>query len=142
MRPPRILVVEDHPDIAVLIQVLLQRVGCEVISAGNGQDALALYAERRPDAVVLDLNLPRLPGWEVCKAIKSQSTTPIVVVTGQTPTEGAAQRLAIGADVYLLKPFKVLTLLAELERLLKLRVARSARPAPSQAARSVPAAPA
>src|SRR5690349_15389588 len=89
-----LLVVEDDPDIADTIARLFDRRGYLVLTASDGAEALDLIAARRPDAVILDIDLPKVDGWQVCRIVKKHPvtrTTPIVLVTAAHPTREAAE---------------------------------------------------
>ena len=112
MGTARILVVDDQPDIIKMLEFLLRGQGYIPLAARDGGEALERFAAEAPDLVLLDLNLPVLPGWEVCRQMKAAADTPIIIITGQAPTELKATQLAPGADAYLLKPFEIDDLLA------------------------------
>jgi DNA-binding response OmpR family regulator len=118
MSPPRILIVDDQPPIITMLQMALKRIDCEVLVAHDGAEALRIFACELPDLVTLDLNMPEVPGWEVCARIKAMASTPVIIITGQVTTELRASELAPGADAYLLKPFDIGDLLANVRRLL------------------------
>jgi DNA-binding response OmpR family regulator len=126
MQQHRVLVVDDQPDIVLLVKMVLKSAGYEVLTATNGQQALEIYEQMKPDVIVLDLNLPLVPGWEVCREIKSRSDTPILIMTGQAPTEGAARNVAQGANVYMVKPFDVDQLVENIQTLLDEQNAKTA----------------
>ena len=120
MATARILVVDDQPDITKMLEFLLRGQGYIPLIARDGGEALARFAAEKPDLVLLDLNLPVLPGWEVCRRMKAAAATPIIVITGQAPTELKATQLAPGADAYILKPFEIDELLAAIHAALHL----------------------
>lgn len=115
---PRILIVDDHPDIMQLLSFIFRSAGYPVLTATRGDDALLEWRNERPDLVVLDINLPGMPGDEVCRQIKAESATPVVIMTGNAVTEIQASQNAPGADLYLLKPFDVMELLDHIPHLL------------------------
>jgi two-component system, OmpR family, phosphate regulon response regulator PhoB len=103
-----ILLVEDDPDIRELVAYKLTRGGFEVIEAADGPAALHAARERRPDAVVLDIQLPRLSGIEVCRQLRAApatATVPIIMLTGAVRLQELEQADAAGATDYLVKPF-------------------------------------
>jgi two-component system, OmpR family, response regulator MtrA len=114
----RILIVDDHPDILQLLTFIFRTAGYPVITAMRGDDALLQWRNEQPDLVVLDINLPGVSGDEVCRQIKAESTTPVVIMTGNAVTEIQASQGAPGADLYLLKPFDVMDLLDQVPQLL------------------------
>ncbi len=115
---PCVLIADDQPDITRMLKIVLKNAHFEVLIAEDGVQALAVFAAEQPDIVILDLNMPRIPGWEVCRQIKAQSDTPILIITGLPPTELKASQLAPGADAYLIKPFDIATLLEHVGALL------------------------
>ena len=101
----KILVVDDEPALVRLVEQVLTQGGYEVIKANNGQEALRLMYEVRPDMVLLDVVMPRMDGWETCSRIREISDVPVIIMTGQKNTEEDIVRgLDYGADEYLLKP--------------------------------------
>ncbi|HYF64226.1 MAG TPA: response regulator [Herpetosiphonaceae bacterium] len=115
---PRILIVDDHPDILHLLTFIFRSAGYPVLTATRGDDALREWRAERPDLVVLDINLPGVSGDEICRRIKAESNTPVVIMTGNAVTEIQASQGAPGADLYLLKPFDVMDLLDQVPHLL------------------------
>lgn len=114
----RVLIADDQPDITRMLRIVLKNAHFEVIIAQDGEEALAMFVAERPDIVILDLNMPKIPGWEVCRQIKARSDTPVLIITGLPPTELKASQLAPGADAYLIKPFDIFTLLDHVRALL------------------------
>lgn len=117
--PASILVIDNHPDILRLLTCVLQIEGYEVIPAMCGDDALELWRTRQPDLVLLDLNLPRVTGDVVCHQIKTSSNTPVIMMTGNAVTEIQFSQRVPGADGYLLKPFDVMELVAQISHALE-----------------------
>jgi len=105
---PLVLVVDDNVDIAVLVTIHVERLGCRVITAHDGAEALALVRERRPALVVLDVMMPLLNGYEVCKLVRTDPDTretPIILLTAR---QGGGDELygeRVGAQRYIRKPF-------------------------------------
>ena len=118
MEPQRILVVDDDPSILRLVQLMLTHSGYNVVTASDGDQALALFESTQPDLMVLDLNLPGTPGWEVCKAVKSATHTPVVVITGRSPNEPEVRGVAEQANSYIVKPFDVEVLVDTIRQLM------------------------
>jgi len=116
---PTILVVDDEPDIIDLAEMYLQREGFEVIRAGDGLEALALAASARPDLIVLDIMLPRLDGWEVCRRLRAQSEVPIIMLTARGDPIDRVVGLELGADDYIVKPFYGRELVARIKAVLR-----------------------
>jgi DNA-binding response OmpR family regulator len=116
-----ILIVEDEPDAARLVAFHLQRAGYQVGQAGAGQEALNAAFESRPDLIILDLMLPKLDGFEVCRMLKTSPISrhvPILMVTALAATASKIRGFSLGADDYLTKPFEVAELLARIKALL------------------------
>ena len=117
-----ILVCDDEPEIVKLVAKLMESRGHRVTLTHDGQAALDAVAAERPDLVVLDLNIPRVDGLEVCRRLKSDESTralPIVMMTAAFPAlEDADRGLNVGADEYVVKPFLREVLVHNVERLL------------------------
>jgi two-component system, OmpR family, phosphate regulon response regulator PhoB len=108
----KILVVEDHPTVREVLRTLLGMEDYEVAVAPNGEAGLALADILQPDVVILDVSMPGLNGYEVCRAIKARSAeTRIVMVTARTSEEDERAGREAGADAYLRKPFSPLDIL-------------------------------
>ncbi len=125
----KILVVDDDPDLRDLIGYTLRRDGYFVIESQDGIAALLLAEVERPDLVLLDVNLPRLDGFEVCRRLRAASAVPIVMLTVRGTEEDQVRGLDLGADDYLAKPFSPRTLLARVRALLR-RSGNAERPQP------------
>jgi DNA-binding response OmpR family regulator len=119
-----VLVVEDDTDIAGVLRRSLDKEGYDVRVAGDGEGALAEAGVFEPDAVVLDLGLPRLDGVEVCRRLRSDGDVPILILTARDALESRVEGLDSGADDYLVKPFERDELLARLRALLRRRPPR------------------
>ncbi len=104
-----IVIIDDNQDIVNMVQKLLKKAGHTVGSAGDGERGLATIQRDRPDLVILDLNLPKIDGHEVCQRVKGDPTTrhiPIIMLTAAyTDADDARRGLALGADEYVIKPF-------------------------------------
>jgi DNA-binding response OmpR family regulator len=119
-----ILVVEDEPQIAALVRDYLEHAGFAVITATDGAAALVTYRARRPDALVLDLGLPRVDGLDVVRAIRRDSTVPIVILTARGDETDRVTGLELGADDYVVKPFSPKELVARVRAVLRRADAR------------------
>src|SRR5437867_269407 len=124
----KILVVDDDLELLGLIGFALRQAGYLALTATQGGEALELFEREQPDLVILDVNLPVLNGFEVCRRIRAEATTPIMMLTARSSEEDQVQGLDGGADDYLTKPFSPRTLLARVRALL--RRAEIDRPAP------------
>ena len=114
-----ILIVEDEPDIQELLCAYIQNAGYETAAAGDGEEALNLFASRPFDLVLLDIMLPKLDGFQVCERIRSQSQVPILMLTA---LDGEAQQLrgfGLNIDDYVTKPFSMPVLLEKIRVILR-----------------------
>ena len=121
---PRVLVVEDDTDIAGVLRRSLDKEGYDVRLAGDGEAAIEEAGDFEPDAVVLDLGLPRLDGVEVCRRLREEGDVPVLILTARDALEARVEGLDSGADDYLVKPFERDELLARLRALLRRRPPR------------------
>ena len=118
--PVRILVVDDEPTLTDLLSMALRYEGCEVRTAGNGNTAVRAAKEFRPDAVVLDVMLPDLDGFEVLRRVRGQSPdVPILFLTARDAVEDRIAGLTAGGDDYVTKPFSLEEVVARLRALLR-----------------------
>jgi two-component system, OmpR family, alkaline phosphatase synthesis response regulator PhoP len=116
----RVLVVEDSPDLAYGLQTNLEIEGYETRVASDGELALHLYDEFRPDIVVLDLMIPKLNGYGVLQALREQgSSVPVLILSAQKEETAKIRGFRLGADDFVTKPFSVLELMARIEALLR-----------------------
>jgi len=123
-----ILVVDDESHIVDLTRLYLEREGFVVHAAGDGETALARIRDLRPALVVLDLMLPRLDGWEVCRRVRAESDLPILMLTARDDDVDKIVGLELGADDYLTKPFNPRELVARVRAILR-RAERASSPA-------------
>ena len=115
----KILAVDDDRELLGLIGFALRQAGYLVIEAADGQAALEAFGREQPDLAILDVNLPGLSGFEVCRRIREQSDVPIMMLTVRSSEEDEVKGLDLGADDYLTKPFSPRTLLARVRALLR-----------------------
>jgi two-component system, OmpR family, response regulator len=128
-RIPRVLVVDDEPNIRELVQVALKFHGCTVSTASNGTDAIRQAEATTPDLIVLDVMLPDIDGFEVCRRLRAGGNeVPVIFLTARDTSSDTVTGLAIGGDDYVTKPFSVEALVARVRAVLR-RAHRSARPA-------------
>src|SRR4051794_37970939 len=113
-----LLVVEDDVDLLDILCFALRRAGHDVIPARDGAAALQIWKDKDPQLVLLDIDLPNVNGWEVCKSIRSESSTPIIMLTGASADADAVKGLELGADDYVTKPFSPRQLIARVEAVL------------------------
>jgi DNA-binding response OmpR family regulator len=121
---PRVLVVEDDADISGVLRRSLDKEGYDVRIAADGETALDEAGDFEPDAVVLDLGLPKLDGVEVCRRLRREGDMPILILTARDALEARVEGLDSGADDYLVKPFEREELLARMRALLRRRPPR------------------
>ena len=114
-----ILVVDDEPKISKLARDYLENSGYRVVAAGDGKTALAAFRRDQPDLVVLDLNLPAMDGLDVCRAIRRESDTPIIMLTARVEEIDRLIGLELGADDYITKPFSPRELVARVRAVLR-----------------------
>jgi two-component system, OmpR family, response regulator len=119
-RIPTVLVVDDEPNIRELVQVALQFHGCSVTTAATGKDALRQAETNRPDLIVLDVMLPDLDGFEVCRRLRaSGNEVPVIFLTARDTSSDTVTGLALGGDDYVTKPFSVESLVARVRAVLR-----------------------
>ncbi|MCX7642304.1 MAG: response regulator transcription factor [Armatimonadetes bacterium] len=115
----RILVVEDELTLAQAIAYALKQEGFQVRIATDGQEGLRLALTEKPDLVILDLMLPKLDGWEVCRTLRAKSKVPILILTARGEEHDKVLGLELGADDYVVKPFSMRELIARVRALLR-----------------------
>ena len=115
----KVLVVDDEDHIVELARIYLTREGYEVEGVGDGSQAVARFAQIKPDLVVLDIMLPGADGLEICKEIRKQSQVPIIMLTARDEVTDKVVGLEVGADDYLTKPFHPQELVARAKALLR-----------------------
>ena len=114
-----VLIVEDDHNIAELLQMYLEKEGYAVTTANDGGQGLAKFRAIQPDLVLLDVMMPVMDGWEVCKAIRENGSTPVIMLTAKGETDDKVMGLKAGADDYITKPFEMKELLARIEAVLR-----------------------
>ncbi len=125
--PKMILIVEDERDFQDVLRMVLEAAGYHVCVAGNGETGLALYREAAPDAVILDVHLPDMSGFDICRRIRAEGPrpdTPVLICSIRSEVSGVAEGLGCGATDYVVKPFEVHDLLERLDRALQAHVDR------------------
>lgn len=115
----KILVVDDEASIRRILETRLKLAGYNVATAADGQEALDLFNGFQPDLVILDVMLPKLDGYEVCREIRKTSDTPIIMLTAVADVSNRIQGLEIGADDYVVKPFSPSELEARIKAVLR-----------------------
>jgi DNA-binding response OmpR family regulator len=114
-----ILIIEDEKDISRLLKYNLEKEGHEVLTALDGVVGLSEFEKESPDLVILDLMLPKMDGLQVCRAIRKESSTPIIMLTAKREETDRIVGLELGADDYVTKPFSLRELMARVKALLR-----------------------
>ena len=114
-----IMIVDDDPNIAKLIQLLLEKEGFDVTVQERGDDAVAAFQKNPPSLMLLDVMLPGMDGWQVCRAIRQTSSIPIIMLTAKDDTFDKVLGLELGADDYITKPFENKELVARVKAVLR-----------------------
>jgi len=120
----KVLIVEDDANTADLIALYVEKEGYTPFKASNGEEGLAMAKQHQPDLVVLDLMLPKLDGWEVCRQLRKTSDIPIIMLTARGEEIDRVSGLTLGADDYVVKPFSPKELMARIKAILR----RSGKP--------------
>lgn len=115
----KILLVDDDPDLLAVIAFAVQQAGFLVVKAADGEKALDVFEREEPDLAVLDINLPRINGFELARRIRGRSHIPIIMLTVRSEEEDVVRALGLGADDYLTKPFSPRILIARINALLR-----------------------
>ena len=125
----KVLVVDDDPGIVKLVRAYLEQAGFEVAVAYEGKKAMQIARNDRPDLVILDLMLPEMDGWDVCRALRKESDVPIIMLTARVEESDKLIGLELGADDYVTKPFSPRELVARVRSVLRRVEGMPARPA-------------
>ena len=131
MKKTLVLVVDDEVAILRYVSGNLRREGCVSILANNGQDALRLAAEENPELIILDIMMPKLDGFEVCRGLREWSQVPIIMLSARGDEQDKVKCLDLGADDYMTKPFGAEELLARVRAVLRRTKEAAAKPTPS-----------
>lgn len=119
MTSKKILVIEDDYNICDLISIYLKKEGYDVLGAQDGEKGLSIFKEEAPDLVILDIMLPKMDGWDLCREIKKISDIPIIMLTAKGETFDKVLGLKLGADDYMVKPFDPKELIARIDAVLR-----------------------
>lgn len=119
MQREKILVVDDEKNICDLLRMYLEKEGYSVVLAYNGVDAVNAFSSENPDLVLLDVMLPQLDGWQVCREIRKTSEKPIIMLTAKDEIFDKVLGLELGADDYVTKPFDAKELVARIKAVLR-----------------------
>ena len=115
----KILVIDDDTAITELMSMLLKTFGFEVLTTNIGEEGIRLAREANPNVILLDLMMPDLDGWQVCKAIRQTSTVPILILSAINDPRMVASVLDVGADDFLVKPVPSGVLVANIKKLIR-----------------------
>lgn len=126
-----VLVIEDEENLQEALKYNLEREGYDVLTASDGERGLGIARERQPDLVILDIMLPRLDGLEVCRILRREHDTPIIMLTAKGEEVDRVVGLELGADDYITKPFSMRELLARLRTVLRRTRSQSRDDSPS-----------
>ncbi len=122
--PPRILIVDDTPANVEILEMRLAAHGFEILTAGDGEEALAIIGDKRPDLILLDIMMPKIDGIEVCRRVKSDNSLPfipIILVTAKSDPKDVVVGLEAGAEEYLTKPVEKTALVARVKSMLRIK---------------------
>lgn len=119
MEPNKILVVDDDRNICELLRLYLEKDGFAVVTAENGEDAVRMAEEENPALMLLDIMLPGLDGWQVCREVRKKSDLPIIMLTAKGETFDKILGLELGADDYVSKPFDAKEVMARVKAVLR-----------------------
>ena len=117
--PDTVLVVEDEPNLLAALKYTLEREGYDALTADNGETGLRVAREKSPDIVILDVMLPALDGFEICRLLRRESSVPIIMLTARGGEMDRVVGLELGADDYVTKPFSMRELLARVRNTLR-----------------------
>jgi len=115
----KILIVDDDENICELLRLYLEKDGFETVVAGDGEQAVQFASKYSPDLILLDIMLPKLDGWQVCREIRKTSDTPIIMLTAKGETFDKILGLELGADDYVSKPFDTKEVIARIKAVLR-----------------------
>lgn len=115
----KILVVDDDLNICELLKLYLENEGYTVFIANNGQDAVNVFQSKSPNLILLDIMLPKMDGWQVCREIRKTSSVPIIMLTAKGETFDKVLGLELGADDYVTKPFEAKEVMARVKAVLR-----------------------
>ena len=133
MSNKKVLIIEDDKNIVELLRIHLHDLGCDIVSASNGQDGLGLGKEERFDLIILDIMLPGLSGMEICRKLRQTDRhTPILMLTARSEEIDKVMGLETGADDYLTKPFSIREFIARVKVIFRRNEENSSMPDPTR----------
>ena len=119
MTKQKIMIVDDDRNICELLRLYLEKEDFATVIAGDGVRALELYESEKPDLVLLDIMMPRMDGWEVCRRLREKSRVPVIMLTAKGETFDKVLGLELGADDYIVKPFDTKEVVARIKAVLR-----------------------
>lgn len=119
MGATKILIADDDRNIVELLRLYIEKEGYATITASNGREAINAFNREKPDLVILDVMMPEADGWQVCKEIRKENDTPIIMLTAKGETFDKVLGLELGADDYMVKPFETKELMARIKAVLR-----------------------
>ena len=119
MAGSKIMVVDDDSNICELLRLYLEKEGFDPVIAGNGVRALEMFETEKPDLILLDVMMPQLDGWQVCREIRKKSQCPIIMLTAKGEVFDKVLGLELGADDYVVKPFEAKEVIARVKAVLR-----------------------
>ncbi len=119
MTNAKILIADDDRNICELLRIYLEKESYNVVLAENGEEALSKFDEEEPDILLLDVMMPRLDGWQVCRELRKKSEVPIIMITAKGETFDKVLGLELGADDYVVKPFEPKEIVARVKAVLR-----------------------
>ena len=119
MASVKILIADDDRNIVELLRLYIEKEGYTTITAMDGKEALSAFNREKPDLVILDIMMPEMDGWQVCKEIRKSGETPIIMLTAKGETFDKVLGLELGADDYMVKPFETKELMARIKAVLR-----------------------
>lgn len=119
MATAKILIADDDSNICELLRMYLEKEDYETVLAGNGEEALSRFEAETPDLILLDVMMPKLDGWQVCREIRKKSECPIIMITAKGETFDKVLGLELGADDYVVKPFEPKEIIARIKAVMR-----------------------
>ena len=119
MASEKVLIVDDDTNICELLRLYLEKEGFVTSIANDGESAITIFKQEQPDIMLLDIMLPSLDGWQVCREIRKFSDTPIIMITAKGETFDKVLGLELGADEYISKPFETKEVIARIKAVLR-----------------------
>ena len=131
MSTGKIMIVDDDLNICELLRLYIEKEGFSVVTANDGESAVKMFERESPDLVLLDIMLPKLDGWQVCREIRKTSQCPIIMLTAKGEVFDKVLGLELGADDYMVKPFEAKEVIARIRAVLR-RTGKNEEPAVKQ----------